>query len=194
MKLVRKNFRAKESIPYYEGYEYTGMDYCSELYRTEKGWLKRVSGINFDMETYEKFSMMYDYTVEPISITFNNHTLEYETLDYDNEAFIYLPQKDKYYMLSKLVSMFGDFVHFSEHLSNDKIFYHCDFKKDNFIFDGNELKIIDLDSFMWTSKENYHHYAHKAIKKLFGLSWKELFDVDFPTHLRETWYQVDGIR
>ena len=132
-------------------------------------WLKRVTGIDFDIESFLEFNDRYNVVHTPISISYESKILEYEMEDISKyQSFKCNNNIEIFNCFQDIVHFFRCFNEYSKDRTN--IFYHADMTKANMIYKDGTVKLIDIDSFLWNTPERYRHYMMDKIK----LSWQTI--------------------
>tara|TARA_B100000287_G_scaffold370733_1_gene368347 strand:+ start:68 stop:565 length:498 start_codon:yes stop_codon:yes gene_type:complete len=131
----------------------------SWLYKTEKGYLKETHSENrFDGITLNRFIEEFDCIAEPINLDCNDNVLKYEIPDYKINHLTDLSYSEQLKIFSQLIGIMNSFMMYSIALGHNKIFCHNDFGIYNMFIVDDKIKLIDLDSFEWMTKEQFHNH------------------------------------
>lgn len=167
------------------------LNHSCEVYYNEKSnmWTKIVKGVDFDIDSFLKFNEIYNIVVEPLMIEYQNNILEYVMEDVSDNIFKFNNQTEVYNCFQNIIHFFKCYSEFSK--NTKKVFYHADMKKDNMVYIDGCVKLIDIDSFIWNTKEKFIQYSLKCMQKAWGFSWDEIsINSHYPGSYRNDWYKM----
>ena len=154
-----------------------------KLYKKGDNWYKEVrEGYfdDFDIEALRTYIEVYDFIDPPITLELEDGVFKYECRDLSktHKQLIDIPYNRQIKILGKLLSeVMHSFLEFSEargkvdiptpsNPTGKKIFCHRDLAFHNIYVAGDDIKLIDIDSFMWTNRGDFKSYYQYTLLRL----------------------------
>jgi len=145
-----------------------------KLFKNGDNWYKEIhEGYfeEFDIESLKSYIKMYDFVSSPIMMEYDKETnvFKYEIEDLSNthNQLIDIPYIEQIRILGKILSeVMHSFLEFSiMQGKEDKVFCHRDLAFHNIYVNGDDIKLIDIDSFMWVDRSDFKsHYQYTILK------------------------------
>jgi|TARA_B110000263_G_scaffold247010_1_gene259008 hypothetical protein len=154
-----------------------------KLYKKGDNWYKEVhEGFfdDFDIQALRTYIELYDFVDPPIMLEYENGIFKYEMKDLSksHKQLIDIPYKQQIKILGRLLSeVMLSFLEFSETIgkvgkstpanpTGEKVFCHRDLAFHNIYINGDDIKLLDIDSFMWTDRADFKSYYQYTLLRL----------------------------
>jgi len=154
-----------------------------KLYKKDDNWYKEVrEGFfdDFDIESLRTYIEVYDFIDPPIMLELEDGVFKCEMKDLSktHKQLIDISYKQQLKVLGRMLSeVMYSFLEFSEMIGNrvvnkpskpirDKVFCHRDLAFHNIYVNGDDIKLVDIDSFMWTDRADFKSYYQYTLLRL----------------------------
>ena len=154
-----------------------------KLYKKGDNWYKEVrEGYfdDFDIEALRTYIEVYDFIDPPITLELEDGVFKYECRDLSktHKQLIDISYKHQIKILGKLLSeVMHSFLEFSEargktdiptpnNPTGKKVFCHRDLAFHNIYVAGDDIKLLDIDSFVWTNRGDFKSYYQYTLLRL----------------------------
>ena len=154
-----------------------------KLYKKGDNWYKEIhEGFfdDFDFHTLCAYIKKYDFIDPPVMLEYEDGIFKYEMKDlsHTHKQLIDIPYKQQIKILGRLLSeVMLSFLEFSEAIgkvdvstpsnpTGAKVFCHRDLAFHNIYVNGDDIKLVDIDSFMWTDRADFKSYYQYTLLRL----------------------------